>query len=224
MSPVPEHVSLPDRSSQPTVHPTDLPEGRRHYRRAWVMSLVGSAQCLFLLGAFVWAVSDNLVAPALALVSTGVVAEAVRRFELREAWAFIPRRRQDTARPDPLRWCAVRAGVLAASLVGGVVLILGALAERGYGGDIRAYSLGTAAGIAVVMIGTAGWNWRRTRTRSALVELVADLASVVLGAALLWAFDWIPVSPALTAVLAGAVVLIGVYAVWAWAAHRSRRA
>jgi O-antigen/teichoic acid export membrane protein len=206
------------------VHPTDLAEARRRYRRAWAISLVGSAQCLFLLGAFVWAVSDNVVAPALAVVSTGVVAEAVRRFELREAWAYIPRRRQDAARPDPLRWCAVRAGVQSASLIGGLVLILGALAERGYGGDVCAYSLGTAAAIAVVMVGTAGWNWRGTRTRSARFELVADSVSVVVGAALLWVLGWIPVSPALPAVLTGAVVLIGVYAVWAWAAHRSRRA
>jgi hypothetical protein len=206
------------------VHPTDLAEARRRYRRAWAISLVGSAQCLFLLGAFVWAVSDNVVAPALAVLSTGIVAEAVRRFELREAWAYIPRRRQDAARPDPLRWSAVRAGVQSASLIGGLVLMLGALAERGYGGDVRAYALGTAAAIAVVMVGTAGWNWRRTRTRSALFELVADSVSVVVGAALLWVLGWIPVSPALSTVLTGAVVLLGVYAVWAWAAHRSRRA
>jgi O-antigen/teichoic acid export membrane protein len=74
------------------------------------------------------------------------------------------------------------------------------------------------------MVGTAGWNWRGTRTRSARFELVADSVSVVVGAALLWVLGWIPVSPALPAVLTGAVVLIGVYAVWAWAAHRSRRA
>ena len=37
---------------------------------------------------------------ALAVLSTGICAELARRHHLTEAWAHIPRRRQDRGRPD----------------------------------------------------------------------------------------------------------------------------
>lgn len=74
-----EPVALPDSSVQAMVHPLDVAEGRGVYRRAWLMSVAGSAHVLVLLGASAWALTGHYLAPALAVVSTGAIAEVVRR-------------------------------------------------------------------------------------------------------------------------------------------------
>jgi hypothetical protein len=187
------------------------------------MSVVGSAQVLVLLGALVWTLTGHYAAPALAVVSTGVIAEVVRRHHLTGAWAFIPRRRQDRHRPDPTTWSLLRAAVLSLSMVAGVVLILAGFAERAHESGIRSYSVGAAAGVAVTMLAAAAWEWWHSRGRTAGLEACLVALTVAVGVATVVAAGLIPRSLDLLAAALGGLILGVIQAVWGWTSSRAQR-
>lgn len=211
MSEMREQIPLPGPEHRPTLHPVEVPQARASFRRAWLFSLAGSAQVLTCVAAAVWASTGRAYAPALALVSTGVVAELARRHHAEEAWAHIPRRRRDTTAPLPPRWA--RAGELVRSLamVLAVVLVLGGLAEHGYDPAIRSFATGTAAAVGMLVVIEAA--------RSEAVMITG--ACVLAGVATVGAMGW--VGTALDVVVAawGGGLLALTYAGWVWAQRRT---
>jgi hypothetical protein len=118
---VTEIVDLPDPAVQPLVHPLDLPEARAHFRRFWLIDSAtgpGVAACL---AALVWFASQSYVVPLIAGFAVLVLGRLAAEYSAREAWAFIPRKRQDRARLLPWTWrlgSGLAVGVmLAAALV-----------------------------------------------------------------------------------------------------------
>ena len=209
-----ERVTLPDTESQPLVHPLDVVEGRRAYQQAWLMSTLGSAQFLVLVGAISWLATRSYVAPAVAVLSTGILAEVARRHLAAEAWSHIPRSRQDQKRSDPSRLSQARTVIETARLVAGVVLVLAGLAQQGYDSGIRAYSLGAAAGLGTAMIAMACTNWWIRRSTSAAFEMSCVVMCVAAGTSTVWAAASVPSSPNLATALLGAVVLGALYGAW----------
>lgn len=213
-----ERVTLPDSDSGRLVHPMEVPEARGAYRTALALSLMGSAEVLVLIAAVAWAATDSYVAPTLALLSTGVIAELARRHHHTEAWAYIPRRRQDATRPDPWRWELLRALTLPGSFVAGVVIVLVNMAELGVDAGVKAWSIGSAAGLGVALVLASAVSMRSRRgSITGRISLAAALLSVLLGALVLRLGGWVPADPDPVPIALGALVPLAIYAVWGWA-------
>ncbi len=150
MDDIAELVELPDRSVQPLVHPLDLAEARGTFRSAWLIELLMGPPVALAIGALVWAVTTNIVIAVIAAVPIAVVGTYVGDLRRDEAWAYIPRGRQDRRRVLPPSW------ELAAGIVDGVALFVttAIVAERLGQADIEAgigqFAFG--AGVAVVVL------------------------------------------------------------------------
>lgn len=211
-----ERVALPDPESQRLVHPLDLAEARGSYRTAWLLSLVGSAEFLVLLAALAWAATAGYFAPVAAVVGTGLVAEVARRHHLSQAWAHVPRRRQDTDRPDPWGWEVVRALTMPLSMVAGVVLGLATMSHQRLDEGVRAWSVGAALGLGAALVLARAASWWSHRTAAAGVAAVCALVTVLAGAVAAWAGGWAPAGADPLTVVLGALVLLAAYGAWWW--------
>lgn len=221
MSTMSERVSLPDPSTQRLLHPVDVAQARPAYVRGWVTSVLASAEVLTLVAAAAWLLSDSWIAPTLAVLSTGVVAELARRHRMSEAWAHIPRKRQDLARDTPAPYSLVDAVVRPAAMAAGVALVLTGLADHGAG--VRSWALGSAAGVGLALVAVPLLRWVRTRSSTAALEAgVALVVTAPASAAAPYA-GWIPEPLDLVAVLLGLGMLVVAYAAWL-ARGRSARA
>ena len=127
MSTMSERVSLPDPSARRLLHPTDVAQAHPTYVHGWAMSILAAPEILTLVAALAWVLSGSWIAPTLAVLSTGVVAELARRHLMSEAWAHIPRKRQDRPRDTPAPYALIEAVIRPAAMVGG----------RGAGAEIR---------------------------------------------------------------------------------------
>lgn len=219
-----ERVALPDPESQPLVHPLDLAEARGPYRRAWLFSLLASAEVLLLVAAAAWWAAQTYLAPALALMSTGAIAWLAQRHHAADAWGHIPRRRQDVDRPDPWGWATLRLLVTSVSLVAGTALILAGLDGQGFDRAVRTYATGAALGLGVALVVTTAVTWWPRRPSVALAAVAWAGLCVVVGSVVVWFAGWVPRSPDLLTAVLGAAVLLGVHAAW-WlvGVTRSRR-
>ena len=212
MSTMTERVSLPDPTSKPLLHPVDVAEARRLFVRAWGLSVLGSAEVLVLVAATAWLLSDSWLAPSLAVVSTGVIAETARRHLMTEAWAHIPRKRQDRQRPTPSPYSLVESVVRPIALTAGVVTALASLTSYDVG--VRSWAVGSAAGLGLAMVGASLERWLRIRSAAAVLELTTGLVCVASAASLAVSARWVPSPMDLPVALLGGAVLLGVYLLW----------
>jgi hypothetical protein len=172
----PELVALPDESVRPLVHPLDVPEARRAFFLSWLVSvLAGPATVAGLVVVFWFLAEDRYVGPPVGVLVALLGWAAATWFE-REAWAYIPRRRQDRARPLPLPWDLTRWLVVAASAGAALTLLGRRLLEPSVPPSVSAYVVGACAGIVVVIAAEFLWRLamafaRRGRLRSALLHL-----------------------------------------------------
>ena len=208
-----EHVPLPDHNTRPQLHPLDVADARSSFTRAWVLSLIGSPQALVFVGGIAWFLTDGWVAPVLAVLSTGVIAELARRHLLSEAWAHIPRRRQDLGRSVPMPYSGIEALLLPLVLTAGIVAILVGLGS--YGAEVRSWGAGSAATCGLAMVAQAGWTWARRHTAEAGVELVSSLLAVPAGVVVAAATDALGGTVDVTAAASGGALVIGVWALTA---------
>lgn len=174
-----EQVELPDEGVQRLVHPTDLPGARPAYAGAWWLGQAASPTIFFLVGAGLWAVSDNPVTPVLAALVVVVAAGVASWLMAREAWAFIPRRRQDLGRDDPTVWRAAAAVGRALALVVGMVVVVQVAIASGVTADVAGYAVGCGIGVAVLLGVEGVWALRaRGRDRTARPQLLSVLVSL----------------------------------------------
>ncbi|WP_433618862.1 hypothetical protein ACQP2P_22410 [Dactylosporangium sp. CA-139114] len=173
---VPELVALPDESVHPLVHPLDVPEARRPFFLSWLISvLAGPATVASLVVVFWFVAEDRYIGPPVGIFVALAGWAAATWFE-REAWAYIPRKRQDRARQLPLSWDLTRWLVIAASAGAALTLLGRRLLEPSVPQSVSAYVVGACAGIVVVIV--AEFLWRlamaiagRGRLRAALLHL-----------------------------------------------------
>lgn len=168
--------------------------------------------------------------PILAAGTLLVFAILARRYFEAEAWAYIPRKRQDHDRRTPAAWSAVKGAIAAFALLAGLVLVTLSVLEFRPPAPVIAYIVGSAIGVIVLMSGELIWaafapaRFRRGGSRaSQLVVLAVTVAAAVVG---VYAFHstygsnmWRPAE-----MLSGAAVIIAVQLLWwagsAWAAQR----
>jgi hypothetical protein len=104
MNDINELVDLPDPATHPLVHPLDLPQARRPFRTSWLIGARTSPPVAALVAVIVWFASHNYLVPLVAGAAIVGFGELAGRVYREQAWAFIPRRRQDRRRPRPALW------------------------------------------------------------------------------------------------------------------------
>lgn len=167
MNPVPELVDLPDPATRPLVHPLDLAGARRPYAISLSIAELTGPLAVLVLGLAVWSVAHP---PAIAILVAGIVWAAgygATRWYRREAWAYIPRKRQDRGRALPWRWDAVRVAARATTV--GAAAWLGArlLDQGGASVAVKATVLGMLAGLVLDLVLVAVWQIAADRPRPA---------------------------------------------------------
>lgn len=221
MKNIQETVDLPDAAEQLLVHPLDLVEARKPFVVSWWLSQLSTPTVLFLLAAVLWTVSNNYITPVLIPVGIGVGATYLARILAREAWAYVPRRRQDTSRPVPRIWSVLGAAISTVALLVGLVLLAFWIIGNGVGISVVGYILGTGAGIVLLIAAGLVWTLLVPGRPSASLggplaqcaRLVAVLGAVVIGYLLITTrYDMATLS--LSDVLTGAIVIVVIQVVW----------
>lgn len=151
MNQVSELVDLPDPAMQLLVHPLDLAVARRLFRYSWLIGMLTSPAVALAVAAITWFLTQSFVVPLIVGAVIVVSGTLASRFYRDEAWAFIPRKRQDRARPLPAAFELTSGLVLASLLVGAVVLVGLRLADSGVPRNVRELTFGMAAGTGVVV-------------------------------------------------------------------------
>lgn len=219
MSTMREHVDLPDEDRQRLVHPLDQTEAGKLYRMSLLLREAGSPQLFFLLAALLWSVSNNYVTPVVVPLTLAVGAVLAARKLERDAWSFIPRRRQDLARPLPDGWVITAAAFRAAALFGGLLIICLRFRGGALPDGVAAWSVGAGTGVALLMALELLWQLRTARRSGEpgrrywpqAFSLAAVVGGLVLAAAVLRTegTTWHPAD-----LLAGAAVMVGVQVLW----------
>ncbi|TQN31641.1 hypothetical protein FHX37_1557 [Haloactinospora alba] len=166
-----ELVDLPDADTQPLVHPLDVHAARRPFLRAQLVAALTSPPVGLCLAGITWFAAQNFVAPLLAgsaVVGFGTLAAHVFR---EQAWAFIPRKRQDRRRALPLAWELGSTLVLAAVLAVALALVVVRLAQPDISVEVRQFTFGMAAVAGLLMASEILVRLARRQGRRALLTV-----------------------------------------------------
>jgi hypothetical protein len=132
-----------------------------------------------LVAVIVWFASHSYLAPLIAgaaVIGFGQLTSGVYQ---EQAWAFIPRKRQDRQRPLPVAWELGSGLVLAALLVVALVLVAFRLDQPDVPDQVRelTFGMGAAAGLLVVV--DARLLRRRGHTRRRVLYALPGAIAVV---------------------------------------------
>lgn len=181
MNEITELVDLPDPAAQPLVHPLDLPDARRPFAVSWLIGTLSSPAGALCIAAVIWFGSQSYIVPLIAgaaILGLGTVASHVFRDQ---AWAFIPRKRQDRQRPLPLTWELGSALLLAALLALAVLLVVFRLGRPDVAADVREFTFGMAAAVGLLVAADLLrrlWSHRGAELRRALFTAPAVVAVI----------------------------------------------
>lgn len=152
-------ASTPERR----LHPLEIPRARHFFLGAAILGVLTSPNVIVAMMLGLWAVSNNPVTPVVGAV-LGLIAMAyVERRYRSDAWAYIPRRRQDRGRDEPDLWAAVGQSVEVVLLVVGTSLV--ALSGRP---EISSFAVGALLALIGVVIVTVAWDLRAPSDRRIL--------------------------------------------------------
>ena len=220
MSDIAEIVDLPDRSVRPLVHPLDLAEAASPYRAAWLIELLTGPPVGLAIGALIWALTGNLIVGLIAALPVVAIGSYASRARRDEAWAFVPRNRQDRGRVLPNAWELTAGIVDGAAVVAVAALVAERLGQPDISVGIREFTFG--AGLAVVVLaaldlGSSLVNGRGTfvgRPRFGVPILLALVFAVAIAATVL--FGGMGLRVTLTMLLGAASILVAgaVYLGW----------
>jgi hypothetical protein len=212
MNPLEEQVQLPDPSIKFQVHPLDLPEARKEFLVGWALGIVATPQVYTALLAGLWAVSNNYVTPVLVPLVLVVTAGWVGSKVTRGAWDYIPRRRHDVDRRTP--GLTIAAALLkSVALFAGLIGFMAWTAAQDLVPGFSAYPLGMGAAIVAIMV--VGLVSKLVRHKT--TDLLADAINLGVVAAAVWlGFGLLPEGRELapTALIPGALILLGVWLIW----------
>lgn len=221
MRTVRETVSLPDSAEQTLVHPLDLADSRRAFAASWWLSVLTMPAVVFFLAALLWIVSNNYVTPIAVPIAMAVCAGLLSAYLGKEAWAYIPRKRQDQQRKVSTSWSMTRSAISTVSLLAGLVLLTLWLVDRELDPSVLGYILGSACAIVAVMLIELLWTaLAPARLRASLdgwapqvTRLVAVAAAVTIGCLILGErYDLADF--AISNILIGAGVILAVQVIW----------
>ncbi|MQA77380.1 MAG: hypothetical protein GEV10_02680 [Streptosporangiales bacterium] len=225
MREITEIVDLPDAAVQPLVHPLDLRDARQPFRRSQLIGMLASPAVGVCVAALIWFVSSGYVGPLVAgcaIVGFGALAGHLAR---EQAWAYIPRKRQDRRRALPLAWELGSALVLGVVLAVALILVVVRLARPDLTPDVREYTFGMGVAVGLLLAGDVvvtlvrGGGRRALRTTAGLLAVAACLV-----AAYVTLFDTAGSATSST-VVAGIVSMLVVGAgvgVWKYVEYRRR--
>ncbi|WP_236796812.1 hypothetical protein [Amycolatopsis sp. GM8] len=148
-----ELVHLPDPALQPLVHPLDLREARRPFRISWLVGALTNPPVALCLAALTWFASGSYVVPLIAgaaLIGFGALAG---RYYAEQAWAFIPRKRQDRTRPLPIGWQLAANILFPVELAAVLVLVLRRLDQLDVSTGVRQVTLWMSLAVGLVVLG-----------------------------------------------------------------------
>lgn len=190
-----ELVDLPDPTTHPLVHPLDLPQARRPFRTAWLIDALTSPPVAALVAVIVWFASRTWLVPLLAGAATVGFGQLASRSHRDQAWAFIPRKRQDRQRPLPASWELGAGLALAAVLAVALLLAVFRLDQPDVSAGVREATFGMGAAAALLVLADVASRFLRLRGRErrralyplpgavAVVGSVAVAYGVLFGAA-----------------------------------------
>ncbi|MCR2783523.1 MULTISPECIES: hypothetical protein [unclassified Microbacterium] len=158
------HISEPGQlghRSGPLQHPLDIPAARRSYMAATVLDWLCSPLMLCSAVLTLLATSNNTVTPLLSsAVTLGLIA-LLERHHRTEAWAHIPRKRQDSPRPDAVSVAAAGAAAQVALLAVAMSFFGHAVTAGHAPAEAVSLGIGVVLGTAALAVGTAAWDASR---------------------------------------------------------------
>ncbi|MDE0546268.1 hypothetical protein [Microbacterium sp. C7(2022)] len=211
-----------DRASVPAsdsaLHPLDVDEARGYYLVAALLRWFVSPSVLTALMLLLWVVSDNVWTPVVGpLLGLTVTAYVERRFRF-DAWAYIPRRRQDAGRDEPIVLAGLARGAEVAFLFGAVSAFVSSVGVQEVPTAAGSVALGSLAGLALAVVVTFCWDHSAPRDHrfAPSPTIVTDLASVatllILGGGMLLLSARIAID--LAGTMIGFAVIVGALTVW----------
>lgn len=175
-----EHLtaSTPER----LLHPLEIPRARLFFLGAAILGVLTSPSVIVAMMLGLWAVSNNPVTPIVGAVLGFIAMAYVERRYRSDAWAYIPRRRQDRGRDEPDLWAAVGQSVEVVLLVVGTALVT--LSGRP---EIASLAVGALLALIGVVIVTVAWDLRAPSDRrilavSAPIEISFAVITVTVSA------------------------------------------
>lgn len=185
MSDITELVDLPDPAVQPLMHPLDLHEARRPFRISWLFAALTNPAVGLCVAALIWFAGGSYVAPVIAGAAVIGFGALASRFFANQAWAFIPRKRQDHQRGMPAGWELVSNLVLGLALAVTLLLVVHRLARPDVPADVRAFTVGMSGAVGLMVLGETivellrRQGRQRRRVLFRLPGVAAVVASVV---------------------------------------------
>ena len=145
-------------ASDAPLHPLDVGEARSDYLVATLLRLFVSPSVLTAVMLLLWVVSNNPVTPMGGpVVAVTLIAYVERKFRT-DAWAYIPRRRQDAGRDEPVILASLARGIEVLLLAGAVVSYASSVGVRAVPTQVASVALGVMAGLALIVVGTLLWD------------------------------------------------------------------
>jgi MFS family permease len=179
-----EIVDLPDPETQPLVHPLDLPEARAEFRRAWLVGAATGLPVAALVAGIIAYLTTSVVAPIIAFLALTVFGTLAKRWATNRAWDYIPRKRQDRARPLPRAWDLGAAAILALVLGIALLLIVYRLDDADVPLDVRSFTFGMCAVAALLILADAVFGLLRPAGRSRALASLPGVAVVAVATVL----------------------------------------
>ncbi len=198
-----EEVELPDPAVQPLVHPLDLPEARRSFRRGWLIGAFTSLPVATLLAAMLGYLGHTVIGPVLLFLALILIGHYASKWNTDRSWDFIPRKRQDRERPLPRGWEMIAAGILAVVLGAALFLIVFRLDDDDVPVDVRAYTFGMVAVAAVLVV--AGTLLAAVRKRA--YERLPGTVVVAVATVVAWV-RWFPGDVSASLLIWGALTMV----------------
>lgn len=216
-----ETVTLPDPELQPLVHPLDLPDARRDFRLAYWVRVFTSPGTALVITAITWFYDASWIRPVLTFSVIVILGHFAAAWSDRQAWSFIPRKRQDRDRPLPFEW-EFTAALIRASLLGLGIAVL--VAQLSHGREwlddgVTEYIVGMGAVAATLSLVVVFVRLVREENKRAVAFTIPPTVAVLLGAGFAyWALfrEQEPSWPDLVTgglIMLGAGVLVGVWKV-----------
>jgi hypothetical protein len=165
MNDINELVDLPDPTTHPLVHPLDLPQARRPFRTAWLIGALTSPPVAALVAVTIWFASRSYLVPLVAGAAVVGLGQLASRAYRDQAWAYIPRRRQDRQRPLPAPWELGAGLALAAVLAVALVLVAFRLDQPDVSAGVRELTFGMGVGAGLLVLADLAVRLLRFRGR-----------------------------------------------------------
>jgi hypothetical protein len=181
-----ELVDLPDPETQPLVHPLDLPEARREFSIGWLIGSATSLPVAALVAGIVAYLSRGVVGPIVAFLALTVLGALASRWFTNRAWDYIPRKRQDRARPVPRGWELGAAAILALVLGVALLLIVFRLDDPDVPLDVRSFTFGMCVVAALLVLADTVIGLLRPAGRRRALASLPGVAVVAVATVLAW--------------------------------------